>query len=223
MITYAASINRQSMIAFLPKNAEGSLRGRILRQLSGSSGIRLVIKEYDRTPEGIEAILTEAAVEAQSADSIYVPEGGPIPALVIGGLRRLGVETRKKQLFGSGAWETVDQSNSNLNGALYPGRDLSKFTGFADRYAAKFGSPPGVQAALAYDAVTLASELVRLKGQNAFETGNFESARGFQGTTGAFRLRSDGTTDRGLAIYRIQNGSNTLVEQAISSFSASGF
>ncbi len=211
------------MIAFLPKNAEGNLRDRILRETANANGVTLNIKEYDRTPEGIEMLLQEAAVEAQSSDTIYVPEGGPIPSLVIGGLRRLGVETGKKQIFGFGAWESIEKGNGYLEGALYPGRDVSLFEAFAERYSGKFGVQPGVQAALAYDAVTLAAELVRMNGTNAFEARNFESARGFQGTTGAFRLRPDGTTDRGLAMYRIKNGEGQLVEPAISGFSSRGF
>lgn len=224
MISYAASMGKKSVLAFLPRNAEGSLRGRILREMAGRSGINLSITEYDRTPEGLEAVLTEAAVNAQTVDSIYIPEGGPIPALVASGLRRNGVDMKGKQILGSGAWESVDAKSASLNGAVYPGRDVSRFNGFADRYAGKYGTRPGVQAALAYDAVTLASELVRANGpENAFKSSNFESARGFQGTTGAFRIKQDGTTDRGLAIYRIENGRGKLLEPAISSFSGSAF
>ena len=219
MISYASSIGKSSIVAFLPRNAEGNLRGRILREIAGRSRLNAVIHEYDRTPEGIELVLAEGAVSAQTADAIYVPEGGPIPGLIVGGLRRNGVDLAGKQILGSGAWESIDFNNANLDGAIYPGRDISRFNGFADRYARKFGVRPGVQAALAYDAVTLASELVRLNGDtNAFRTGNFESRRGFQGTTGAFRIRSDGTTDRGLAIYKIENRRGKLLEPAISDF-----
>ncbi|MEM9330922.1 MAG: penicillin-binding protein activator [Pseudomonadota bacterium] len=223
MIRYAASIGRKSILAFLPRNAEGNLRGRILRELAGQNRVDVKIREYDRTPEGLETIVTESAVDAQTSDSIYVPEGGPIPALIIGGLRRNGADLTGKQILGSGAWESIDTSNGNLDGAIYPGRDVTKFNRFADRYAGKYGSRPGVQAALAYDAVTLASELVRQNGPDgAFRSSNFESNRGFQGTTGAFRIRSDGTTDRGLAMYKIQGGSSQLLEPAISNFSGRG-
>ncbi|MGI9352778.1 MAG: penicillin-binding protein activator [Rhizobiaceae bacterium] len=220
MISYASSIGKTSIVAFLPRNAEGNLRGRVLREMASRSRIDVVIHEYDRTPEGIELILAEGTVSAQTANAIYVPEGGPIPGLVIGGLRRNGVDLTGKQILGSGAWESIDFNNANLNGAIYPGRDISRFKSFADRYSTKYGARPGVQAALAYDAVTLASELVRLNGDsNAFRTSNFESRRGFQGTTGAFRIRSDGTTDRGLAIYKIENRRGTLLEPAVSDFS----
>ncbi|MEM7215465.1 MAG: penicillin-binding protein activator [Pseudomonadota bacterium] len=223
MINYAASMGRQSIVAFLPRNAEGGLRGRILRETAGRNRINVKIHEYDRTPEGIEAVLIEGAVSVQTSDSIYIPEGGPIPGLLIGGLRRNGVDLPGKQLLGSGAWESIDFTNANLEGAIYPGRDVSKFAGFANRYQSRYGAAPGVQAALAYDAVTLASELVRQNGpSNAFRTRNFESNRGFQGTTGAFKIRSDGTTDRGLAIYKIGNGSSSLLEPAISSFTGRG-
>ncbi len=223
MINYAASIQRRSIAAFLPKNAEGTLRSRLIKEIAGGRGMSAQIFEYERTPKGIEAILVQAAAQTQNADSIYVPEGGPLPGLIIGGLKRNGVDLASKQIFGSGAWESVKTSDPVLNGALYPGRDISKFGGFAQRYEQKFGVRPGVQAAIAYDAVTLAAELVRQGGpKTRFSSSNFESPRGFQGTTGAFRILSNGTTQRGLAIYQIRSGKGVLLEQAVSSFSGRG-
>lgn len=217
---YAVSIGRKSIAAFLPRNAEGSLRGRILREVATRAGVTVTIFEYDRTPEGIEAIIASAALGVEGADSVYIPEGGPLPGLVINGLSRQGISLSGKQLFGSGSWETLETNDPAVEGAIYPGRDTSRFVAFADRYEQQFGSRPGVQAALAYDATTLAAELVRINGpERAFSASNFESARGFQGTTGAFRILRDGTTQRGLALYRIQSGQRTLLEPAISGFS----
>ena len=220
---YAASMGRKSIAAFLPKNAEGALRGTLVQEIAGSRGISVKLFQYERTPQGIEAVIGDAVTDLQTADSIYVPEGGPLPGLIIGGLKRNGVDLSQKQVFGSGAWESVKTSDANLEGAIYPGRDISKFSGFAKRYEQQFGARPGAQAAIAYDAVTLAAELVRQGGRKPrFSSSSFESKRGFQGTTGAFRILSNGTTQRGLAIYQIRNGKGTLLEQAITSFSGRG-
>jgi len=43
MISYAASVGRRSIAAFLPRNAEGGLRGRVLREMAGASGISVSI------------------------------------------------------------------------------------------------------------------------------------------------------------------------------------
>lgn len=224
IISYAGSLGRRSIAAFLPNNAEGILRERVLREMAGKNGLLLNILKYDRTPAGVEKIVSEGAGIVQTSDSIYVPEGGPIPNLILAGLKRNGANISEKTILGSGNWESVKTSDPVVAGAYYPGRDTSKFNEFAGRYQTKFGSRPGVQAALAYDAMTLAAEFVRLKGngKTAFSPQTFENPNGFQGVNGAFRIRSDGTTQRGLAIYQIQGGKGTLAEPAISRFSRLG-
>lgn len=224
IISYAGSLGRRSIAAFLPNNAEGSLRERVLREMAGSSGLLLNVIKYDRTPAGIEKATLEGADIVQTSDTIYVPEGGPIPALILAGLKRNGANISEKTILGSGNWETVKTSDPVLAGAYYPGRDISKFNDFAARYQSKFGAPPGVNAGLAYDAVTLAVEFVRLRGdgKTAFSSNTFENPNGFQGVNGAFRIRSDGTTQRGLAIYQIRGGKGTLAEPAVTRFSLTG-
>jgi len=221
IISYAGSLGRRSIAAFLPNSAEGSLRENVLREVAGKSGLLLNVIRYDRTQAGVDNAITESLGIVQTSDSIYLPEGGPMPALILSGLKRNGVNIAEKTILGSGRWESVKTSDPVLAGAYYPGRDITKFNEFANRYQAKYGSPPGVNAGLAYDAVTLASEFVRLRGdgKTAFSPNNFENANGFQGVNGAFRIRSDGTTERGLAVYQIRGGQGTLAEPAIARFS----
>lgn len=224
IITYAGSLGRRSIAAFLPNTAEGALRERVLRQVAGSSGLLLNVIKYDRTPAGVEKAATEAIGIVQTSDTLYVPEGGPIPALLLAGLKRNGADVASKTILGSGTWESVKTTDPILAGAYYPGRDITKFNDFAARYQSKFGARPGVNAGLAYDAVTLASEFVRVRGnaKSAFSPNMFENSNGFQGVNGAFRIRPDGTTQRGLAVYQIRGGKGTLAEPAIGRFSRTG-
>ncbi len=222
IIGYATSNGSQSITAFVPRNAEGALRERIFREEAGRAGITANIVQYDRTPQGIQAAAAGATQTANLSDTIYIPEGGPIPPVILGALKNSGVDVASKKILGSGTWESVKTSDPLVQNATYPGRDISAFNGFATRYQSQFGARPGVQAALAYDAVTLASELVRVNGTaNPYSRNSLESNRGYKGINGAFRIRGDGTTDRGLAIYKIQSGRGTLVEGAVSSFSGS--
>lgn len=224
IITYAGSIGSRSIAAFLPNNAEGNLRERVLREIAGQSGINLSVVKYERTPQGIDQIVSQAVANVQTSDSIYLPEGGPIPNLILSGLKRNGASVSEKTILGSGRWESVKTSDPILAGAYYPGRDITKFNDFANRYEAKFGARPGVNAGLAYDAMTLASEFVRVRGnaKAAFAPEMFENPNGFQGVNGAFRMKSNGTTERGLAIYQIRGGKGTLAEPALGRFSRAG-
>ena len=220
MIEYAASTGTRSLTAFLPNNAEGNLRENILREVAGRTNININVVRYDRTPKGVEDASVSGAVFVGSSDSVYIPEGGPIPGVLVGSLGQKGINMRSKRVLGSGTWESVKTDNPNLEGAIYPGRDISSFNDFAARYEQQFGVRPGAQAGLAYDAVTLASELARINGStNPFPIANLESNRGYRGVNGAFRILLDGTTERSLAIYKIQGGKGVLAEPAVSRFS----
>ncbi len=219
IIEYTISLGRKSIAAFLPNSAEGTLRENTLRQVTGPAGVNLQVFRYQRTPEGISATAAEAVPLIQDVDTIYIPEGGQVPTALLTILQRNGVILENKQALGSGSWESVKTSDSVLAGALYPGRDITAFNDFAQRYQSQYSVTPGVQAALGYDAITLVSELLRLNNSRAaFNSKTLETRQGFRGVNGIFRLRSSGTTQRGLAIYQIRDGRGQLAIPAPANF-----
>ena len=223
IMNYAVSLGRKSITAFLPDNAEGILRESVLRRIAGANGMATQVVKYKRTPDGMEAAVTSGAEMAKVSDTIYVPEGGPIPKIVLTGLQRNGVTLADKQVLGSGSWESVDTSDRVLNNALYSGRDISRFADFAARYQAQYNTPAGVHAANGYDAVTLVAQLLRTnRPQTAFLPETLQNSRGYQGINGIFRFNRDGTAERGLAIYQIKDGKGVLVSPAPTGFSSSG-
>jgi hypothetical protein len=62
--------------------------------------------------------------------------------------------------------------------------------------------------------------LVRTGGpQNAFRPEALESPNGFIGINGIFRLKPDGTAERGLAIFQVEGGVAKQIVPAPTSFS----
>lgn len=221
IIRYAISQGRRSILAFMPTNAEGTIREAVLRQEAGSAGINVRIIKYDRSSDAIEQAVASAKDILAGFDSIYIPEGNQIPNVILQTMRRLGINIVDKQIIGSGAWETIKLEEAQLENAIYPGRDVARFEEFATRYQAANGTRPTVWAALGYDSVTLVTDLVRRLGPDqAFGQQGLENPRGFSGINGIFRLRSDGTTERGLAIYGIVGGKPKLLVPAPVSFAA---
>ncbi len=219
IVSYAASQGKRSIIAFLPSNAYGAVVEGTLRQVAGRSGVSIVhIARYERSGPGIEAAVRDAAAFYQNADTVYIPEGGNVPSAILGSMKRLLVTMDNKQVLGSGRWESVKFGDRLLTGAIYPGRDISKFENFSTRYETKYGLKPGVNAALGHDAVTLTIELVRRNREKAFRANIIENVNGFVGINGIFRFRKQGTAERGLAIYRVTNGLGQLLVPAPSSF-----
>ena len=100
MLDYATVLGSRSISAFLPRNPEGALRKRILEEMTLKNGISLAIHEYERTPEGIGNILAEGVASVLESDTVYIPEGGPIPALMMTGLTQNGVDFSEKKNSG---------------------------------------------------------------------------------------------------------------------------
>lgn len=223
ILNYAVSQGSRSIIAFLPNNRVGTLNESVLRQTLGSVGATVKVFKYARTIESIREAVGNSASVWEAADSVYIPDGDQIPTTILSSLSQNGLSLSGKQIYGSGNWESVKLSDPKLKGALYSGRDTANFQAFATKYETNYNSKPSVLAALGYDSVTLVSELVRQNGtERAFATRNLENKRGFAGINGIFRLRSNGTTERGRAVYKVQNGVGQLVSPAPKSFSRSG-
>jgi len=218
IIKHASAIGKRSITAFLPQNAEGAVRERALRETAGALGIAINIFKYGREEASISTAVTQSIAAVQGSDSIYISGGGGIPSAILSRLSKNGVLIQEKQILGSGAWETIKPS-SILNGALYPSRDLAKFSGFSTRYQSKFGIAPGVQAAIGYDAVTLVHQLLRQNpATTAFRPQALENVSGFQGVNGIFRITGKGPSERGMAIYRISNGQKQVAQPAPQGF-----
>lgn len=222
IIKHASNIGRRSITAFLPQNAEGTVRERALRETAGALGIAVNIFKFGRDEASIAGAVSQSIAAVQGSDSIYIPTGGGVPSLILSSLSKNGVLIQEKQILGSGLWERIKPSNI-LNGALYPGRDLAKFSGFSTRYQSKFGVEPGVQAAIGYDAVTLVHQLLRQNpAATAFRPQALEAVSGFQGVNGIFRITGRGPSERGLSIYRIANGQKQVAQPAPLGFGRGG-
>lgn len=220
MISFAASQGSKSVLAFLPNNAEGLLREAVLREVAGTFQMDVNVVKYERTAESIRTAIGASTLQFDKSDSLYIPDGGKVPSIILNSLSDLGLTTKDKQILGSGNWESASISNPEFANALFPKRDTRNFEAFSQRYQAVYSTEPGVQAALGYDAVTLVSELIRQNGSSAFSSSVVENSRGFSGTNGLFRLHSDGSTERGLAIYQIREGKAELIAPAPRSFSS---
>jgi len=219
MINFAISQGKRNIQAFIANNAEGIIREAVLKQIAGEQNIRINITKYELSGPGIETAARAGAVHAQSADAIYIPEGGQIPGVILSSLKRAGISLSNTQILGSGKWESVNFKKSKLNNAWYTGRDITNFNAFARRYKNLYNADASVLSAIGYDAVTLAVTLVRSKGtQGAFTPATLEDRNGFAGINGIFRLNANGTPQRGLAIYQVNNNAGTILQDAPKSF-----
>jgi hypothetical protein len=79
---------------------------------------------------------------------------------------------------------------------------------------------PARLSSLAYDATALAAVLARsvTGDEQPYTRSTLTNPRGFAGIDGIFRFRSDGLTERGLAVLEMQSGKARVVDPAPTAF-----
>ena len=97
-----------------------------------------------------------------------------------------------------------------------PGPDAELRARFETSYEAAYGDGPSRLAGLGYDAASLAVLMAANAG--GIDRRILEDPNGFLGVDGLFRLRSDGTVERGLALYTIRNGQFEVLDPAPARF-----
>jgi ABC-type branched-subunit amino acid transport system substrate-binding protein len=149
---------------------------------------------------------------------------GALP-LISQTLRDNGVTSDMQRFIGVSRWDTPREvlSLPGVQGGWFTLPDPTRYPQFVSRYQAAYGAAPEPIAALAYDGIAAVGALIRQGNANAFSTSSLTQNAGFEGVSGIFRFRADGTNERGLAVMQVQNGSAVVVDPAPRSFGGGGF
>ena len=90
-------------------------------------------------------------------------------------------------------------------------------------FRSAYGADPHPLAGLAFDGIAAVGALARSGRSNALTGASLTQGAGFRGASGIFRLRRDGTNERGLAIATIRDKSVVVLEGAPQAFGGVGF
>lgn len=146
-------------------------------------------------------------------EAIILPEGGTPLRSLAPLLPYYDVDPADVQFLGTGLWHKEDVVREPaLNGGIFAGPPEDAKQRFASSYDQKFGEEPTRLASLAYDAVMVGA--VVANGKPSGRHARAQDAQGFYGVDGLLRFNSNGTPDRGLAIYQIQGGKFIIIEPA---------
>ena len=154
--------------------------------------------------------------------AILVPVAPPRLTTRAGLARRPPASTPSSvQLIGTGVWDMPGiGSEAMLRGAWYAAPDPARRADFERKYVATYGRPPHRLATLAYDAVSLAGQLARLKPGGDFSAEAITNPNGWSGVDGVFRFLPDGRTERALAVIEIQGDRGVVVSPAPTTFAS---
>lgn len=214
-ISYATGIGLSSFSAILPQGAYGALVERQLRLTLAARGATLNgVSRYQYSNDSVVAAVQEILPAIQESDAIFIPDGGTAPTAIARVMQSEGIKLRDKRLIGTGQWRSSKLSSAYLQGAIFADMDQTRFETFKSLYKARYNADPTVNGGLGFDAVNMTAELLSTGNPAAFTKKSLENPTGFKGVTGNYRFLPDGKTQRGLAVYQIQEGQVVVLEPA---------
>lgn len=219
-VEYAASHGKHSFGALVPDNDYGNVALAEIQSAAARLGVRVEAIERYKPAAPAEAVARMAAALPR-IDALIIPDAPDDMPAVAAALTANAIDGAKVQILGSNLWgDPAVLKLPALQGAWFAATETAGFTGFAQRYRAKFGADPARVATLSYDAVSVAAALAHAAATPHYSQDALTNTSGFNGADGLFRFRPDGPSERGLAVFQVAGGSATVIGAAPRSFSS---
>jgi ABC-type branched-subunit amino acid transport system substrate-binding protein len=224
LVSYAASKGKNRIVVVHGNDVSGQAgRDAILSAAASSSAQVVGSVDYQLSQTGVTAAVprVKAAVDSNGANAVFMTStsSGALP-LYAGLLPEAGVNPASTQYIGLTRWDIPTQTMSlgGLQGGWFALPDPSRTAAFNSRYQARYGTSPHPIGGLAFDGIAAIGALVAQGKKDALTTRSLTQANGFQGVSGVFRLRPNGTNQRAVAVATVRNGQAVIVDPAPQSF-----
>jgi ABC-type branched-subunit amino acid transport system substrate-binding protein len=211
------------------RNTAGDLgRAAIERGVAQSGGSVVAVGSYEFSQNGIVQAVPGIAAQAKSsgAQSVFLTAdtAGALP-LLSQLLSENGVNPASTQYIGLTRWDipAATLALPGVQGGWFALPDPGLYAQYQNRYQTAFGEAPHPISGLAYDGIAAIGALLKRGGDTGLSAAALTQGAGFVGVNGIFRLRGDGTNDRGLAVAQIRNNQLVVVDPAPRSFGGAGF
>ena len=200
----------------------------IQKAVTAVGGSVAAVGSYEFSQNGIVQAIPAIAASAKSSDAnavfLTADTAGALP-LLTQLLIENGVNPAVTQFIGLTRWDipAANLALPGVQGGYFALPDPGLAAQFQARYQSAYGSAPHPTAGFAYDGIAAIGALVKQGGVGGLSSGSLTQGAGFVGVNGVFRLLSDGTNQRGLAIAQIQGGQVVIVDPAPRAFGGAGF
>lgn len=229
LVAYAQRQGKGAILIAHEQNAQGDHGERAITAAAARAGARIVGSQpYAFSGPGVSAAVPAiaAAARADGASAIFLTadSAGALP-LLAQLLPEAGLGSGSIQYVGLTRWDIPPATLSlpGIQGGWFALPDPGLNGQFQSRYTNAYGEAPNPIAGLAYDGIAAIGALVKSGRGDPFSAQSLTQGAGFAGVTGVFRLKSDGTNERGLAVAQISNGQAVIIDPAPRSFGGAGF
>ncbi|WP_108501618.1 penicillin-binding protein activator [Paracoccus indicus] len=220
LVRYGVKRGKKNVLLVAEDDVAGQLGARAIQTAIARNGARLAGRvNHPVSISGIDAATPRVAeaVKSGQVDSIFMTANNQavLPYLTEN-LAKAGVRSPVTQMMGLTRW---DQPRDRLGMPqlaegwfAIPDQGLQQQ--FEARYAQTYGEAPHQLASLSYDGVAAIASLARAGKRNALTTTGLTQPAGFSGVAGIFRLKRDGTSQRGLSVATIRDGNLVILDPA---------
>ncbi|MEP2531843.1 penicillin-binding protein activator [Shimia sp.] len=229
LVGYAKRNAKDQIMVVHADNASGQIgRNAILSAISRQHATAAGTIGYEFSQQGVIAATSQIKLTADQnqANAIFLTSdtSGALP-LLTQLLPEAGLSPATTQYMGLTRWDIPSQTLElpGVQGGWFAMPDPSLNQQFQTRYAQTYGGLPHPIGGLAYDGIAAIGALVKAGKRDALTTGALTQGAGFQGVNGIFRLRADGTNERGLAVATIRDKKVVIIDPAPSRFGGAGF
>jgi hypothetical protein len=216
----AAGLAAKGSKKFVLLVAEGpdasAMEKRVANSLSIYGATLAVTLPYSAGDGGAKAV-EEMGSLVEAPDAVIVASGNGSPSPILTALKSKGIPGKTISVVGTNRW-LEHPMDPLFERAYIATLDPSETGPIADRFRTTYNYPADVNVAYAYDMVALTAGIASSVGPDGFSKKVLENPNGFRGSTGLFRFRADGSSERSMPFYRIEKGALKLVAKSTSGF-----
>ncbi|MGC1506034.1 MAG: penicillin-binding protein activator [Sulfitobacter sp.] len=229
LVGYAKRSGKDKIVILHASDVAGQLGRNAIQQAISANGATLAgTVDYALSQESVIAAVprVKAAVDSGGANALFLTTSSasalPLFAQL---LPEAGINSASAQYIGLTRWDIPAQTLDlpGIQGGWFAKPDPAATSAFSQKYSAAYGAAPHPLAGLAFDGIAAVGALAKSGKSDALTAASLTQGAGFRGATGIFRLRRDGTNERGLAVATIRNRSVVELEAAPRAFGGAGF
>ena len=229
LVGYAKRNGKDRIVVLHSDDVAGQLGRNAIQQAISANGATLAgTVDYALSQEAVVAAVprVRSTIDSSGANAVFMTTSSatalPLFAQL---LPEAGVTSATSQYIGLTRWDIPAQTLTlpGIQGGWFALPDPGASSAFEQKYSGAYGSSPHPLAGLAFDGIAAVGALVKTGKGDALTGASLTQGAGFQGATGIFRLRPDGTNQRGLAVATIRNQGVVILENAPKAFGGAGF
>ncbi|MFV0292555.1 MAG: penicillin-binding protein activator [Paracoccus sp. (in: a-proteobacteria)] len=224
LVRYGVKQGLRRFLMVYENDPAGQIGASAIQTAIARNGATLTGKQqHALSQDSIDSIIPTVSAAAKSGkiDAIFMTanQQAVLPYLT-DKLAASGVTSRTAQFMGLTRWDipAARLQLPGVQGGWFALPDTSMRRQFSSRYRSAYGEAPHELGSLGYDGVAAVAALASSGNKNAVNTIGLTRSAGFTGINGVFRLRPNGTNERGMSVATINNGRVVVIDPAPRSF-----